>query len=78
MLRLDDACAKVGRAPSALRRLVLSGPQLDSGLASLESFRDTIARHGAAGVTDFVVHWPRSAAPYAGDLKTFERIIANR
>lgn len=78
MQRLDDACAKVGRAPGSLRRLVLSGPQLDSGLASLESFRDTIALYGAAGVTDFVVHWPRRDAPYAGDLKTFERIIASR
>lgn len=78
MQRLDNACAKVGRAPSSLRRLVLSGPQLDSGLASPESFRETIDLYTAAGVTDFVVHWPRRDAPYAGDLKTFERIIASR
>lgn len=78
MRRLDDACAKVGRAPSSLRRLVLSGPQLDSGLASVESFRETVARYAAAGVSDFVVHWPRRDAPYAGDLKTFEHIIASR
>ena len=33
-------------------------------------------RYAEAGVTDFVVHWPRADAPYAGDLEAFERIIS--
>jgi alkanesulfonate monooxygenase SsuD/methylene tetrahydromethanopterin reductase-like flavin-dependent oxidoreductase (luciferase family) len=74
--RLDDACAQVGRDSASLRRLVLSGPRLDGGLASVEAFRDTIGRYAEAGVTDFVVHWPRPDEPYAADLATFERIFS--
>jgi alkanesulfonate monooxygenase SsuD/methylene tetrahydromethanopterin reductase-like flavin-dependent oxidoreductase (luciferase family) len=77
MARLDDACAQIGRDPASLRRLVLAGPVLDGGLASLDAFRDTIGLYAAAGVTDFVVHWPRQDEPYAGDLRTFEHIIAS-
>ena len=75
--RLDDACAQVGRDPASLRRLVLSGPRLDGGLASVEAFRDTTGRYAEVGVTDFVVHWPRPDDPYAADLATFERIFSN-
>ena len=32
MAMLDEACARVGRDPGSLRRLVLSGPRLDGGL----------------------------------------------
>ncbi len=32
-------------------------------------------RYAEAGVTDFVVHWPRGDRPYAGDRATFERIV---
>jgi hypothetical protein len=28
-------------------------------------------------VTDFVVHWPRPNAPYAGDPTTFERVVSS-
>lgn len=75
--RLDAACAQVGRDPGSLRHLVLAGPLLDSGLASVEAFRDTTGRYAEAGVTDFVVHWPRSEGPYAADIKTFERIFSS-
>jgi len=77
MAQVDDMCAKVGREPSSLRRLVLSGPLLDGGLASPEAFRDTTGRYAEVGVTDFVVHWPRLNEPYAADLKTFERIFSS-
>src|SRR5262245_11939283 len=73
--RLADVCVANGRDPATLRRLVLSGPVLDAGLASVEAFRDTLGRYADAGVTDFVVHWPRPAPPYAGDLAMFERVI---
>jgi alkanesulfonate monooxygenase SsuD/methylene tetrahydromethanopterin reductase-like flavin-dependent oxidoreductase (luciferase family) len=76
MERLDEACVALGRAPASLRRLVLTGPSLDGGLASLEMFQDTIGRYAAAGVTDLVVHWPRPDGPYAGDIGTFERIVS--
>jgi alkanesulfonate monooxygenase SsuD/methylene tetrahydromethanopterin reductase-like flavin-dependent oxidoreductase (luciferase family) len=76
--RLDDVCNANGRDPATLRRRVLSGPVLDAGLASVEAFRDTLGRYADAGVTDFVVHWPRPAPPYAGDLASFERIVSSR
>jgi hypothetical protein len=57
---------------------VLSGPVLDAGLASVEAFRDTLGRYAEVGVTDFIVHWPRPAPPYAGDLASFERIVSSR
>lgn len=75
--RLDEACVSVGRDPSTLSRLVLTGPVLDPGLDSVGSFEDTVGRYSEVGVTDLVVHWPRQDPPYAGDLATFERIFAS-
>ena len=75
MARLDEACAAAGRDPMSIDRLVLSGPRLDAGLSSLDAFDDTVGRYAEAGVTDFVVHWPRQDEPYAGDRETFERIV---
>lgn len=75
--RLDELCARSGRDPGSLRRLVLSGPCVDAGLASPAAFRDTLACYADAGATDFVVHWPRPAEPYAGDVATFERVVAS-
>ena len=74
--RLDEACVETGREPSSLRHLVLAGPTLDAGLASVEAFRDTTGRYAEIGVTDFVVHWPRADEPYAADLAIFERIFS--
>jgi alkanesulfonate monooxygenase SsuD/methylene tetrahydromethanopterin reductase-like flavin-dependent oxidoreductase (luciferase family) len=76
MDRLDEACVKLGRDPASLGRLVLAGPQIDPGLSSAEAFRDTTGSFAAAGVTDFVVHWPRRDEPYAGDAKTFEHVVS--
>jgi alkanesulfonate monooxygenase SsuD/methylene tetrahydromethanopterin reductase-like flavin-dependent oxidoreductase (luciferase family) len=78
MDRLDETCLELGRDPASLRRLVLSGPSLDPGLASIEAFRHTTGRYAEVGVTDFVVHWPRPHAPFAGDVASFERILSRR
>jgi len=75
---LDEACAVAGRDPASIDRLVLSGVQLESGLGSPDEFDDTIGHYAAAGVTDFVVHWPRPRAPFAGDVGSFERIVSAR
>ena len=76
MARLDQACVEVGRDPTSLRRLVLSGARLDSGLGSIEAFRHTAECYAEAGATDFVGHRPRPHEPYAADLSTFERIFS--
>jgi alkanesulfonate monooxygenase SsuD/methylene tetrahydromethanopterin reductase-like flavin-dependent oxidoreductase (luciferase family) len=75
MEHLLEACESVGRDPTSLGKLVLTGLTLGAGLSSLEEFRDTVGHYEAAGVTDFVVHWPRPTEPYACDLATFERIF---
>ncbi len=72
---LDEACERAGRDPASISRLVLSGLRLDSGLESVAAFADTIGPYAEVGVTDFVVHWPRAADPFAGDRATFERIV---
>jgi hypothetical protein len=74
--RLEDACTSADRDSSTIDRLVLTGPELDAGLESEAAFADTVGRYADMGITDFVVHWPRSSEPYAGDVATFERIIA--
>jgi hypothetical protein len=61
-----------------MARLVLSGISLDAGLASETAFEETLGAYADAGVTDWVVHWPRAAAPFAGDIGSFERIVAAR
>jgi alkanesulfonate monooxygenase SsuD/methylene tetrahydromethanopterin reductase-like flavin-dependent oxidoreductase (luciferase family) len=73
--RLEEACHLVGRDPSSIERLVLTGPELDAGLQSEDAFAETSGRYADAGVTDLVVHWPRPTDPYAGDVATFERVI---
>ena len=76
--RLDRECGAAGRDPGSLDRLVLSGVCLDSGLASADAFDETVGRYAEAGVTDFVVHWPRPDGPFAGDIGTFEQIFSRR
>ncbi len=77
MERLEEACAAVGRDPTKIGRLVLTDRDFEPGLASIEAFRDTIGHYADVGVTDFVVHWPRSSPPYDTDLATFERIFSD-
>jgi alkanesulfonate monooxygenase SsuD/methylene tetrahydromethanopterin reductase-like flavin-dependent oxidoreductase (luciferase family) len=74
--RLEEACAAVGRDPTSIDRVVLTGAQLDAGLSSVEAFQDVAGRYAEVGITDLVVHWPRDHEPYVADLATFERIFS--
>ena len=76
--RLEEACGAVARDPATIDKLVLTGPALDAGLQSEESFADAAGRFAEVGVTDLVVHWPRPSEPYAGDPNAFERIFSAR
>ncbi len=75
MAQLDETCAAAGRDPASIDRLVVTGPNLDQGLESAQSFDDMAGRYAEIGVTDLVVHWPRASDPYAGDRATFESAI---
>ena len=74
---LEGVCEPFGRDPAALRRLVVTGPTLDSGLGSVEAFAEVAGCYSAVGVTDLVVHWPRPTEPYRADLDIFEEIFAS-
>ncbi|GAB3123783.1 LLM class flavin-dependent oxidoreductase [Streptomyces calidiresistens] len=63
---LDDACAALGRDPSTLRRLLLTGGSVGGVLESVESYRDSAGVFRDIGFTDFVVHWPRPEPPFRG------------
>jgi alkanesulfonate monooxygenase SsuD/methylene tetrahydromethanopterin reductase-like flavin-dependent oxidoreductase (luciferase family) len=75
MSLVDDACAAIGRDPTSIDRLVVTGPNLAQGLDSPEAFVDLAGRYDEIGVSDLIVHWPRAAEPYAGDLARFEAAI---
>jgi len=75
MDRLDHACEETGRDPATIRRMVLTGPQLEPGTGSPEELRDAVQTYEEAGVTDYVVHWPRPTPPYADDLHRWEAVV---
>jgi alkanesulfonate monooxygenase SsuD/methylene tetrahydromethanopterin reductase-like flavin-dependent oxidoreductase (luciferase family) len=76
--QLEEACVDAGRDPSTLRRLVLTGFHLDAGSTSVDDFCETIGRYSDVGVTDLVVHWPRSEGVFAGDRAGFEAVVGSR
>jgi alkanesulfonate monooxygenase SsuD/methylene tetrahydromethanopterin reductase-like flavin-dependent oxidoreductase (luciferase family) len=73
--QLVVACERTGRDPGTIDRMVLTGPQLSPCMESSASFGDAIGRYGEVGVTDLVLHWPRSEDPYAGSLASFESVF---
>jgi alkanesulfonate monooxygenase SsuD/methylene tetrahydromethanopterin reductase-like flavin-dependent oxidoreductase (luciferase family) len=73
-----EACEAEDRDPAAVDKLVLTGPLLDTGLGSVDSFRAVVDAYAAVGVTDLVVPWPRPEPPYAGDESILERIVTVR
>jgi alkanesulfonate monooxygenase SsuD/methylene tetrahydromethanopterin reductase-like flavin-dependent oxidoreductase (luciferase family) len=60
---LDDACAAIGRDPSGVRRIYMTGATEERPLASLASFRDFAGNLDTLGFTDVVFHHPRSDDP---------------
>ncbi len=74
--RLEEACAAIGRDPATVGRLYLTGSTSERWLDSPEAFRDYAGRYRGLGVDEVALHWPRADGPYAGDLATFERVVA--
>lgn len=72
---LEQACEAEGRDPAEIDRLVLTGPRLDQGLDSPAAFQEVKEAYAAVGVTDLVVHWPRSSEPYAGDESLLRHLV---
>jgi alkanesulfonate monooxygenase SsuD/methylene tetrahydromethanopterin reductase-like flavin-dependent oxidoreductase (luciferase family) len=72
---LDAACSAAGRAPETLDRHYLTGFGADEPwMQSLESFTDLAGRATALGITDIVLHRPRSTEPFLGAAGLLEDI----
>ena len=76
--RLEIACETAGRDPASIGRMVVTGPLLDPCLHDVEAFREAIGCYEEAGVTDLVVHWPRTSGVFSGALDTFEEVFSSR
>ncbi len=61
--QLEEACATIGRDPSAIRRIYLIGNTEERPLASASAFDDFVGRYAAIGFTDLVFHHPRVDDP---------------
>lgn len=72
--RFEQVCEAAGRDPATVDKLVLTGPRLDGGLRSKDEFRAVVDAYASVGITDLVVHWPRSEPPYAGDAAILDEI----
>jgi alkanesulfonate monooxygenase SsuD/methylene tetrahydromethanopterin reductase-like flavin-dependent oxidoreductase (luciferase family) len=78
MALLEEACHLVGRSPGSARRMVLLGPNLEQGLSSAQEFVDTVGAYREIGMTDLVVHWPRTGEPFRGDRSRFEAAVVSQ
>lgn len=76
--RLSVACTEVGRDPSSIRKVLMTGftPEANAPLESFERFVDFAGRHVALGFDEIVVHWPIPDSDFASDQDVFDRIAA--
>lgn len=66
---LEEACARAGRPPDSIRRLVLAYRVSPEVFASGDAFSDYVGRYHEAGIDEFIFYWPVDPA-------TFERVPA--
>ncbi|MGA4844130.1 LLM class flavin-dependent oxidoreductase [Streptomyces sp. G45] len=75
--RFDEACAREGRDPAEVDRLVYHGDRTHSALTSADAFAELAGRYAELGVTDLVVPFPRTAPPHQADPAVLERIATD-
>jgi alkanesulfonate monooxygenase SsuD/methylene tetrahydromethanopterin reductase-like flavin-dependent oxidoreductase (luciferase family) len=61
--QLDEACAAIGRDPSTVERIYMTGNTEERPLASTAAFDDYLGRYAELGFTDLVFHHPRPDDP---------------
>ncbi|MFB7557236.1 LLM class flavin-dependent oxidoreductase [Streptomyces brevispora] len=71
---LEKACVEIGRDPSTVSRLLVTGPTVGGVLDSPAAFFDAAGRFAEAGITDFVVQWPRPDEPFQAKVEVLEKI----
>ncbi|HEY9366210.1 MAG TPA: LLM class flavin-dependent oxidoreductase [Agromyces sp.] len=72
--RLDEACAREGRDPSSLERILSLDSEPRYSLESAAAFEDAVGRAAELGFTDVVAHWPREQGLYAGDESVLDEV----
>lgn len=72
--RLDEACAREGRDPSSLERILSLDSEPRYSLESAAAFEDAVGRAAELGFTDVVAHWPREHGLYAGDESVLDEV----
>jgi alkanesulfonate monooxygenase SsuD/methylene tetrahydromethanopterin reductase-like flavin-dependent oxidoreductase (luciferase family) len=75
--RVDTICAAHGRDPATLARMLVLANRDESSLSSTEFFVDVVGHYAQAGITDLVVPFPRTEAPFVADLQVLERVAAD-
>jgi alkanesulfonate monooxygenase SsuD/methylene tetrahydromethanopterin reductase-like flavin-dependent oxidoreductase (luciferase family) len=73
-VRLGAACARTGREPREVEKVLLTGFVPENPLESLDAFVDFAGRYAEAGIDEIVLHWPIRDSRFAADEKVFERI----
>jgi alkanesulfonate monooxygenase SsuD/methylene tetrahydromethanopterin reductase-like flavin-dependent oxidoreductase (luciferase family) len=72
--RMEEACERAGRDPSALDRYIDLDSAPTYSMSSLEAFRDAVGRARELQFTDLVAHWPRPRTRYVGDEQVLEAV----
>lgn len=73
---LDEACARAGRDPATLDRIVLGSRLLPGLTDSADRLTAFAADCAALGFTDLVLHRPRPSGVFAGKTGTFDAVVA--
>jgi alkanesulfonate monooxygenase SsuD/methylene tetrahydromethanopterin reductase-like flavin-dependent oxidoreductase (luciferase family) len=74
---LTEQCRFIGRDPSSIERIYLSGNTDERPLASLTAFTDLVGRCESLGFTDLVFHHPRDDDPVWNDpVEIVDRIAS--
>jgi alkanesulfonate monooxygenase SsuD/methylene tetrahydromethanopterin reductase-like flavin-dependent oxidoreductase (luciferase family) len=71
---LEKACIDIGRDPSTVARLLVTGPTVGGVLESKSAFFDAAGRFAEVGITDVVVQWPRPTEPFTGRVEVLEEV----
>lgn len=71
---LQRACARAGRDPASIERILVTTDMTGDVLRSAEHFVTVAERYAKCGITHLVVHWPRKNGVFAGDPNVLEDI----
>jgi alkanesulfonate monooxygenase SsuD/methylene tetrahydromethanopterin reductase-like flavin-dependent oxidoreductase (luciferase family) len=74
---LIEHCALLGRDPTAIDRIYLSGNTDENPLVSVAAFTDFVGRYEALGFTDIVFHHPRADDPVWNQPESIVEAIAS-